>query len=331
MLPQSCPPPKSMLLEYAHHSRIRRSQFRVVGMIAVFVCGCGQDIAGSGHYTIVAADTAVLTHEVAQTLTPAGLFSLSGPQMASSDELNETQVRIIARAWVRQFFPWVRGRLETQHGSKLDATNLRDCARIYYAESPYESVPDVADGGVARRVYGPWWLVPLCAGGEPQVLLGVAGYAIGIHIEQGRIVLPNPSGGEFVWKGIPPGVQLPLPPEIAASRVAGLTGSRIASVPRLILPNFRDGSPALARWEMAINPSVALTTQGQQAGPKAAVFMGPRAPGSLGPTLQEPMDDQPVTVPIRTHNRSTRSGDYVITLKRKAGLPVRFRAVEVKR
>jgi hypothetical protein len=290
---------------------------------------CNRDIAGSRPRLDVIADTSLLTPEVARALGAGGLFSLATPPADSRDELQETEVRAIARAWIRQGFPGVRARLETQHGASIDASKLRECARMYYGESPYEELQDNSDGGIARRVYGPWWLVPLCVGNEPQVVLGISAYA-GIHLENGQIRLSSHPGAEFVWRGVPAGAVIPVTPEAAANEVARRTAGQIASVPRLILPDFRQGSPAAARWEMAITPPPLVSSRGERPSRAASLFMGPPGPGPLNLTaLQRPTADQPNEIQLPMWNVSPHTINHFAPLRRKPGLPVRFEPVEV--
>lgn len=297
-------------------------------MLVVCLLACSENVVGSKPYSLPAVDTSALTPEIAKSLTPGGLFVLRD-RTASNAELTESQVRTIARAWVRQYFPSVRGHLETQRGARINAANLTDCARIYYGESPYNDVADLSDGGVTRRVYGPWWLVPLCAGGAPVVLLGVSAYATDITISNGVIRLPMVSGGEFVWKGIPEGVELPISPEKAAEMAANWTNTRVASIPRLILPNFRAGSPALARWQMDVTPAVTIGNRANSGPLTKSLFVGPSGPGQLEPVIQRSATDQPATLTITRRSRGKRATDYSTTVTRKPDLPVRFAPVEV--
>lgn len=305
--------------------------YPLVPIFAFGIFGCAHDISGANQRLEVTADTSLLTPDVARSLKSGGLFALSTPGPDVRDELSEPQVRAIARAWVRQGFPWVQGRLEGQHGSAIDRANLRDCARVYYAESPYETLQDSSDGGVARRAYGPWWLVPLCVGGDPKVLLGIAAFA-DIHLENGEIRFSHHPGTEFVWRGIPGAASVPMSPEAAANAVARASGAKIASVPRLILPNFREGSPAAARWEIAISPATIVTSHGQRPTSTTSLFIGPLGPGPLQLTeLQRASADQPNEVQIRLYNPATHTVDHIGVLRRKSNLAVRFEPADVNR
>jgi hypothetical protein len=299
-------------------------------LFCVLLAACTQDLSGTHPLASTMADTSMLTVEVARALTPKGLFNVSGPPAGSNRELSESQVRTIGRAWARQFFPWVKGKLEAEHGQQIDGGKLRDCPRIYYAESAYAPLEDTADAGVSRRVFGPWWVVPLCVNGVPQVSLGIAAYATDVTIQNDRIVLPRIGGGDFVWRGIPVnGPEFPISPEAAARLAAKLTGSRVASVPRLVMPDFREGGPALARWEMAIAPSVTLQNeQGQNASDASSVFVGPEAAGKFDPILLRPVKDQPNQVGIRMLSATSKGALLTATLSRKTGGILRLEPAE---
>lgn len=322
--------PRKMFCRDSRSAQCSRVTQRIVVLAATtIVCGCSRDIAGVKPRPAATADISLLTPDVAQKLTARGMFALATPD--ASDELSEAQARAIARAWVRNGLPFVQPRLETQRGSAINAPRLSDCSRIYYGESPYEPLADMTDAGVARRTYGPWWLVPLCAGEEPQVLLGIAAYATDIRVEDGSLRLPKFSGGEFVWRGIAVGADLPISPEAAANAVARSTGSKIASVPRLILPSFRDGSPAAARWLMTLSPAPTVSVKGQSPSSPTDLYMGPVGPGRLEiASLQRASAHQPDDYRVEVWSWARRAVDHIAVLKRKAGVPVRFEPVEAR-
>jgi hypothetical protein len=293
--------------------------------------GCARDIVGNRPYLATSADTSAVTAEVARSLTSSGLFVLRGPLSAGLAELSEDQVRNIARIWVKQFFPWVRGSIETDRGAKIDPAKLTVCSRVYYAESPYQTLDEIADGGAARRAYGPWWLVPLCIEGVPQVLLGVSSYATEIEIQGDQLRLSNSSGTEFVWRGIPMGARdFPVSPERATQLAAQATGSRIASIPRLVMPHFRDGGPALARWELMLTPAVRLkNTQSGSPLIESRLFVGPEIAGQFAPILLRAAESQPYVRPLSVWIAGTRNGRVAVSLKRKPTGVVRFVPAEV--
>jgi hypothetical protein len=303
------------------------------GVLCLVAVGCAQDVSDVRSIAPTMADTSLLTPEMGKTLTAKGLFNLVGQTPGAAGELTEAQARVIARAWARQFFPWVQGPLEKQRGLAIDGAKLQDCPRLFYAESPYVPVDDISDGGVARRVFGPWWIAPLCVNGVPQIALGIAAYATELEVPNDRAEFPKLGGGEFVWRGIPIGaVEFPLSPEAAARFAAIRTGSRVASVPQLIMPHFRDGGPGLARWEMAIAPAVTLQSlQGQDTSHAVNVFVGAVGPGHFDPILLRPSKYQPNEVQIGVASPTRKRADHTLVLVRKNGGILRLEAVEVRK
>jgi hypothetical protein len=292
---------------------------------SVILDGCTRASSGARDY-LTTTDTSVVTADVARSLSSSGQFVLSGPSGGTLHELSEDRARNIARLWVKQFFPWVRRSIETARGGKIDPSRLRVCSRIYYAESPYEPLDETADGGAARRAYGPWWIVPLCVEGVPQVFLGIASYATDIEIRNDQILLPRFGGSQFVWRGIPTSVgELPVSPERAAQLAAQRTGSRVASVPRLVMPHFRDGGPALARWELTLTPAVRLrTAQGEPPMTETRLFVGPEVAGQLAPVLLRAAPSQPDVTSTTVRIATTGAYKEGLTLKRRSSGVVRF-------
>jgi hypothetical protein len=306
---------------------------RQSAILCLLLAACTRDISGAHQLPTAMADTSLLTGDIGRALTPNGLFVLAGPPPGSDEELTEAQARTIGRTWAHQFFPSVKGVLEGQRGQKINADKLRDCPRLFYAESPYLPLEDTSDAGVARRVFGPWWIVPLCVDAVPQVELGVAAYATDVRIQDGRIVLPKMAGGEFVWRAIPASAaEFPLSPETAARVAAKQTGSRVASVPRMMMPHFRDGGPALARWEMTLAPPVMLeSAQRHDTSAAASLFVGPEGPGKFDPVLFWATKDQPDQVQIRIPSATDARVYHTSILRRKSGGILRLQPAEVSK
>ncbi len=314
--------------------RLTRAQtlpFQAV--VLFFMFGCARDISGARDITSKGADTLAITPEVAKSLTPSGQFVLAGPSNDPMVELSENQAQTIGRIWIRQFFPWVHRELDKEHGSTINQATLRVCPRIYYADSPYEPVLDIHDAGIARRTFGPWWLVPLCVEGRPQVLLGISAYATGVRIENDAIRLPKFSGNEFTWRGIPQSVtEFPASPEAAVGLVASESGARIAAIPRLQMPDFREGGPEAARWQLALNAHVGFETVGSHRRVQASsVFFGPGTPGDFNGVLLQPKLNQPDQVEIQIIDWGTKNGYRTVILRRKDGVSLDLEPAKVRR
>ena len=314
--------------------RLRGLWGRIIGFATLVVsAGCARDISGAHSALSTAADTAAVTPEVAKSLTSLGQFVLAGPQQGSIDQLTEDQARTIGQIWVQQFFPWVHTELDRQHGSTINRASLRVCQRIYYADTPYEPVANTSDAGATRRAFGPWWLVPLCVEGHPQALLGIAAYATDIRIESGAIRLPKFSGSEFTWTGIPQSVaEFPVSPEAATSLVAAASGARIAAVPRLLMPDFRNGGPEAARWQLALDTPVPfVTSRNHIALQSNSAFIGPSSPGEFQAALLQPAPTQPDQLELQIIDWGTKGGHQTTVLKRLPGAVVDLEPASVKR
>jgi hypothetical protein len=297
--------------------------------VAAVQSDCTRDIAGSQPHIEEKADISMLTPEIARSLTPDGKFTSTLPSTVAEDELSEGEVRAIARAWIKQGFPWVQSRLEDQHGAEIDRSKLQVCPRIYYGESPYESLPAPTSAQVIRRAFGPWWIVPLCVANEAQVALGIAAYS-GVHLENGQIRLSQHPGTEFVWRGVRAGSEVPIAPEAAANLAARLTGTKVASIPRLILPDFRNGSPIAARWAMNVAPTGNGGANGASS-QQSTLYVGPPAPGPLHlVSIQRPAEYQPSEVALRIPSAGRSSSQAQdVTLTRKPTIPLNFQPAEV--
>lgn len=225
-----------------------------------------------------AAVAASVTGAAAVALSADGLFpEADTASQTKYPELNRVQANRLAVAWVNQFALLHRSFLTRTRGGSIDFSKLAPCGRSLYAESPF--LPPGEDWPVtARRLYGPWWLITLCADGRPEVSLAISAWATDLTIVDGRIVFPQSSGNEFVAIGIPVASQgeFPMSPESAVTLVARATGRKVGIVPRLFAVIPRDGLPQSARWQTVITPPAHYT--GSKTGARTAtdVFVGSR-------------------------------------------------------
>ncbi len=123
-----------------------------------------------------------------------------------------------------------------------------------------------------------------------MVLLGISAYATDVRIENDAIRLPKISGNEFTWRAIPKSVaRFPVSPEASAVRVAKQSGARIAAIPRMVMPDFRNGGPEAARWELTLDTAVTFETVVNRRSIRAStVFFGPSGPGEFNSALLQP-------------------------------------------
>jgi hypothetical protein len=207
--------------------------------------------------------------EAAASLDERGQFILPRPH-ADVPILSPAEARDLAAACFDTFaFPdvaigrTVGARLEAEHGS-FDASSVRVHPTVYFAHSPYASLPDTLPISV-RKYLGPRFATYYQLG---RMLIGVtSGSALNTNlwVDDGKLRIPPGDGGGWITTVIPKGRSFtyPVTPERAVELVATRTGARVARVPRLLLPH-RHYAPESARWEVVLDQPVAI--QGDSTG-----------------------------------------------------------------
>lgn len=211
-------------------------------------------VEGVGLDQLVAGDAAA-------HLGRDGLFSLSSPVLGTLGvpEIDEPRARRLAEAFVRQHLDGLRAELTRRRGAPVDpAGSLTLCGRVYYAASPFASVPSQLPR-IYWPIIGPWWLVQFCGnGGESQVLISVSAFADDIEIrDDGTLVYPRIYGAEFEAGVIRPGGDeaAPITPERAVEIAAGATGRRVVGIPTLVAPSPHY-VPQMAHWRLQLDRPV---------------------------------------------------------------------------
>jgi hypothetical protein len=256
------------------------------------------------------------------------------PTQGTRPQISETRAREIATAFIATHLRGLRRTLENDRGAPIDVNSVVLCPRVYYAETPLDEVPnDVPD--VYHRLYGPWWLTSLCTpGGEPVVALGISAYSTELEISEGKLIYPNVAGGEFRWVGIRPGEDnlLPIPPESAVRRAAGIANRRVASIPRLVLRPLQ--YPQLAQWHLTLDSEADFRLREGGASARAReLFVGAEAYSK--PKIRIAVADQPNAVefewrplPVSGDMSKTPPPARSTSVARRAGLPVTFQEIE---
>lgn len=156
----------------------------------------------------------------------------------------------------------IRESLESGHGGPVDWGSVHLDPRLaYFAETPYEPLPDSVHTGI-RRHFGPKYLAPVFERGQQVASISVAAYSTDLRIdERGFVDLPPVYGSEFIPTGIPGGLpfRVPLWPEEAVRFAAEATGARVAEIPTLVLPRS-DTFPQAARWRLTLDRDVEVRT-----------------------------------------------------------------------
>lgn len=236
----------------------------VLAACGVVACGDGQQRSAG----FIAADTSQIRRMVAgaaaQSLDANGRFVLSGPAPNEGrPQIDAATAVALAGGYIRDLAPGILPMLEENHGAAINLAELRQCERVFYAESPYGDLPaDVPP--VYHRTHGPWWLVTFCAGSEPTVSVAVSAYDTHLSLRDGHLIYPPDQiqGQEFWSQGISRDrhCALPLAPEEAVRLASELTGRPVVEPPTLIAPPSGTGVPQTARWRVRIDRPVSVHT-----------------------------------------------------------------------
>ncbi len=287
---------------------------------------------------------AAVVGSAAQALGDDGLFAYS-PTPLAADELTLEEARRIAVLHIRDFARFLRETLEEDRGGPIDTESLELCGRGYYAESPYEPIPDDVPGLTAplRRVYGSWWIFGVC-GPDGELLVSQAVSSRTSYREVDGRLRPQPgivAGNDFFTVGVPRGWDSPvgLSPERAALRAAEQTGRSVTGMPRLVASDLQQGYPQSALWEIELNQVARLReavsgevrhTQKMYLGLKSDLRTEDPPDGVLRVARPGQQDEIVVRYPIlkprelQRPGESPVSGSGLVTVRRRADLPVLF-------
>ena len=292
---------------------LTRTVSHSVTLIAISVAlGCSERGTGSPRVSDAdgpAAMGLLVAGEAADRLQPDGTFRLPSQRPSARPQIDEIRAREIASAFIATHLAGFRSALERDRGASIDVKSVTVCPRIFYAESAFEDLPSEVPG-VYHRLYGPWWLATLCSpGGESVVALGISAYATELGIEAGKLTYPAISGGEFRVVGIPPGEdnRLPITPEAAVRRAAGMANRRITAIPRLLLRLPGSAYPQLAQWHLTLDSDAQLEIAGTPGTVRGKeIFVG--AEYRAQPSVTRANSSQPDAVEVQWRP-SPRIGD----------------------
>lgn len=196
---------------------------------------------------------------LAASLTSNERFILPALATNPPGEIAESQARSIAQRYVRDMASSLTHSWSADHGADVAPIALIPCDRAVYAANPYESLtgPNVSE--VTVRTFGPHWVVPLCKGGQPQVVVSFSSLAVELSegvMDTSRLV---PWARADVRSfGVPLGTSASaFTPEGAAVRAFSITGRRVSTIPELIM-NPMPQSPVLVRWRVDLEAPVVL-------------------------------------------------------------------------
>lgn len=259
-----------------------------------------------------------LTAATAAELTPEGRFVLPPPPPEPYPQITAEQARELAVAWARTFGRYHSKYLERDHGGPIDFFGLEAAAPPYYAASSYEPVGPEAHPGM-RNSFGPYFLVYLVDNGRPIINLAVAAFTEST-VEQGEMRMVVSKGGDFIHEAVPEGqgFVMPLSAERAAQIAAEATGSLVAAVPELVLPELRY-SAHHARWKVLLDrPVNARLIRTGTVRMTSEVYVGLRGEVTIPAVVQPPGS--------AVYDPSRR---VQVQIRRRAGRPVLFERVSI--
>ena len=231
----------------------RRQSVRMILLscaLALGASGCS-DVAQI-ESTAPRISSEYLTASVQSSVLPDGTFILRHSVLSADiPEIDETQARSIASAFVQEFARFLLPVLEKDRGGAISLSQLRLCGRVFYAAGAYEALSLTAPA-VIRKATGPQWIVPFCAGGTPEVAVHVSAYATDAILSKDLNSLTSVGQANFSVQGVPVGKEIPASPEDIAKAVFSLTGRHVAAVPELVMRPVPEGA-ALAVWSVSLD------------------------------------------------------------------------------
>lgn len=281
-----------------------------------------------GRSVAKVVDSTTVIPALTERIDAQGHFRLLSPQLRP-DEIDSTQAVLLAASWARDFAPLIITTLALQHGGPISAASLVPCGTAYYASSPYEPTDPTVTDLPHRRPFGAQWLVTLCGVDGPDISLAVAALNKDLTLNNGHIGFPHRQGNSFFALGIPisNGENLTLSPEAAVQFVVGLLGTRVATVPELILRATPE-APQYARWHFQVASVVTLQRPDGSRVRTSDIWVA-LEPRSKQPVLSIPRNSQPTMLsplipqwPRANDPSSTRLIRLMIL--RRVGTPLLF-------
>lgn len=238
----------------------RKATFSTLLAGLVLLAGCRDRAIPSSPEPLAAGDLrAFVTPELASQLSPDGTFQLPAPP--EGVRVSPDRARELALAFARTFGPSLRGTFERQHGRPIDFETLRVGSPAYYAETPYEPLPEHVHPGI-RNGYGPYYMLYLVSpDGTPALIVAISGNTEA-RIEDGRVRFPLNYGNDFYAEGVRlgEGFAKPLSPEQAVRRVGEATGFPVAALPGLFRPDHEHHA-VHARWKVTLERPVTVRSR----------------------------------------------------------------------
>jgi len=309
-------------------------------------------LACSGDRSVTTPVPEVSRAEVLEAMTPEaaaaigsdGKLQLATPPNTGRAQISGAQAGALAVPLARYYLPYSRAVFDAQRGSPIAYQKLVVCAQPLYVESAFERLAIDEPSQAAhplQKGLGPAWLVKLCPpGGAPQMNVVVSAYSTDLSIDpDGDINFPPIGGNNFFPEGIPINEAsngLPTA-EAAVVLAAALTRRRIAGVPKLIAPFFRDDNPLGARWSLILDRPARLRTAEGRIVETSEVYISrvrdTRKPGSRTWAAEspQPTDVEVIFVPqgrvgehMNDYLARQKAETHVMRAVRRADVPISF-------
>lgn len=235
----------------------RACSARTVLLLGLAVLGCGEAPASTGPPPRVMPSQVVPS--LSASLTPDGRFILPAAATNPSGEISESQAASVAQRYVRDMARSLTHSWSRDHGVDVDSHSLTPCDRAVYAANPYASLSGAKLSEVTVRMFGAHWIVPMCAGGQPQVVVSFSSLAVELleSVTATDRIVPW-SRAEVRSFGVPVGTSAALfTPEGAAVRAFSSASRRVRRIPELVM-NPMPHSPVLVRWRVELETPVAV-------------------------------------------------------------------------
>ena len=281
------------------------------GAVLLFTVAC-DTTASAPRETGAAILSQQLVGDALAALGPDGRF-LKQP-VESPAGVARTWSQSEAEAFVMLFWKTFgssyREDVEARRGAPIDPAALRVCGNSLLAESTWESPPR-EELTLYRAHIGARWIVPLCQGSSPQVLISVAALLAELMPPRGVLSSPELLNAGLSITGIPAGSALAMSAEQAASVVASTTRLRVTKVPRLM----RADAPLSGWWAMwAVEVEQPVEVRGARSGrarQTRTVFYGALPREGWRPAIADNLEPMPQDSLLQIQDIS-RSGNRAV-------------------
>jgi hypothetical protein len=258
-----------------------------------------------------------------------GQFVLPGPKSLNGESIiTEARARRLALAYVRVYGQAYLPSWEADRGGPISLSRLSASSRVYFAQSPYGSVPRNDVHAAYRRRFGPYYLFALVDGPTPVVAFAVSALATDYSVDaQGRLVSPAQTGMDFLHEGIPlDGSFGILSPEEAVHVAAAASGARVTGIPELVLTNS-DDAPTIARWRVQLDRDVRAVGRSGNGRRTSTVFVGGRRSDRFAIEAEGDVSAHQERMLVR--GARNQRGTENVSVPIQAGRKVRFQAVNL--